>query len=645
MSEGGLRSTMRGGMPPSGEGGRGRDHVPKGTDPNDLKKRRVPLKTAWQEARELIWTHRRRLGLGLLLLAINRSAALIAPFAPKFLIDDIIGQQREDLLVPLALAVAAATAVQGACAFALARVLGVAAQRAIMDMRKRVMAHIERLPVNYFDATQTGQLISRIMTDADGIRNLVGNGLVQFIGGIVTAAISLAILFWFCWWLTLINLVVLACFGSMMVLAFTKLRPLLRERGKLTADVTGRLGESLSGIRVVKAYSAERREAAKFAKGAHRLFRNVAKSITGVSAVTALSSLVIGVVAVIMIIFGGKALLNGEMTSGDLFSYVIFSGLLAAPIIEMAAIGTQISEAFVGLDRVREVLRLPTEDAADDTREPLGELRGEVRFEAVEFEYQAGVPVLRGVSFTAPAGSTTALVGSSGSGKSTLVSLVMTFNRPKVGRVFVDGRDLERVRLHDYRRRLGVVLQENFLFDGTLAENIRFARPHASAADLERAAKLAHAHEFILAFPDGYNSIVGERGVKLSGGQRQRIAIARAILADPRILILDEATSNLDSESEAKIQDGLKSLRHGRTTFVIAHRLSTIRSAGQILVLEEGRIVERGTHAELFAKGGRYRELHDHQYQYESNLFINPGEDFTPEPEKPAVVGKPVSEG
>ena len=632
MSEGGLHSTMRSGMPSSGEGGRGRNRVPQGADAQDLTKHRVPLKNAWQEARALIWTHRRRLGLGLVLLAFNRLAALVVPFAPKFLIDEVIGQRREDLLVPLALAVAAATAVQGVCAFALARVLGVAAQRAIMDMRKRVMAHIERLPVNYFDATQTGQLISRIMTDADGLRNLVGNGLVQFCGGIVTASVSLVILLWFCWWLTLINMVVLACFGGMMVLAFTKLRPLFRERGKLTANVTGRLSESLSGIRVIKAYSAERREAAVFAKSAHKLFRNVVQSITGVSAVTAFSAIVIGTVAVSMIIFGGQALVTGEMTSGDLFSYVIFSGLLAAPVIEMAAIGTQISEAFAGLDRIREVLRLPTEDAADEQREPLPALQGAVCFEDVEFEYQTGVPVLRGVSFTAPAGSATALVGSSGSGKSTLVSLVMTFNRPKAGRVLVDGHDLERVRLHDYRRRLGVVLQDNFLFDGTIAENICFARPQASTADLERAAKLAHAHDFILTFPEGYASIVGERGVKLSGGQRQRIAIARAILADPRILILDEATSSLDSESEAKIQDGLKALRHGRTTFVIAHRLSTIRGADQILVLEAGCIVERGTHAELFAKGGRYRELHDRQYQYESDLFINPGEDFTSKP-------------
>ena len=401
--------------------------------------------------------------------------------------------------------------------------------------------------------------------------------------------------------------------------------------------MTGRLNETLGGIRIVKTYTAEKREELVFTKGVHRLFRNIAQSITGVSAITAFSTAVVGVIGMMMIIVGGRAILSGQMTVGEFMTYILFTGLMAAPVVQIASIGTQISEAFAGLDRIRELMQTKTEDADDPAMEPLGALRGEVEFEDVSFEYNPGVPVLKHVSFRAPAGTTTALVGSSGSGKSTLISLVMAFNRPLSGRVLIDGRDLSTIRLRDYRSQLGVVLQDNFLFDGTIGENLRYGRPGATMDQIRDVSRVAHADEFIKEFEKKYDTVVGERGVKLSGGQRQRVAIARAILADPKVLVLDEATSSLDSESEAKIQDGLRSLRRGRTTFVIAHRLSTIRSADQILVLEHGEIVERGTHAELLALGGRYRTLYDKQYNFEMDRFVNPGEDFTPEPEKPVV--------
>jgi subfamily B ATP-binding cassette protein MsbA len=422
-----------------------------------------------------------------------------------------------------------------------------------------------------------------------------------------------------------------------MGLFFSRLRPIFRERGKINAEVTGRLGETLGGIRIVKAYTAERRERYVFGTGVNRLFRNVATSMRAISGTGAFATAIVGMIGVLMIWWGGASILRGEMTLGDFVMYVFFTGLMAAPLVQIASIGTQITEAFAGLDRIREIRKMATEDQEDAAREPAGALRGDIAFEDVWFEYNPGVPVLKGITFAARAGTTTALVGSSGSGKSTLISLVLAFNRAKQGRILVDGRELDRLRLHDYRRAVGVVLQDNFLFDGSVAENIAFASPHATRAEVERVAGIAHADDFIRTFPQGYDTVVGERGIKLSGGQRQRIAIARAILADPRILILDEATSSLDSESEAQIQDGLRSLRQGRTTFVIAHRLSTIVSADQILVLEAGEIVERGTHRELLAMNGRYRQLYDRQYKVEMDRFINPGEDFTPEPEKEAA--------
>jgi subfamily B ATP-binding cassette protein MsbA len=591
--------------------------------------KKIRWSEAWQEASALIWARRGRLGLGLAVMFINRLSGLVLPGTTKLLIDDVFGRGRHELLMPIALAAGAATLVQAVTSFALSQVLGVAAQRAITEMRRAVHEHITHLPVRYFDTTQTGVLISRVMSDAEGIRNLVGTGLVQLTGSLVTAVFALAVLFYLSWKLTLVTLVVLGAFGGVMGYAFKKLRPLFRERGKINAEVTGRLSQALGGIRVVKAYTAEKREQIVFAEGVHRLLRNVTSSMTGVSATTALSTVIIGIIGVVMIIVGGQAIRNGEMTLGDFIMYIFFTGLMAAPVVQIASIGTQITEAFAGLDRIREVRQTLTENAEDASRASLDDLRGDVRFDGVWYAYTEGVPVLKDITFDAPAGSTTALVGSSGSGTSTLVSLVMAFNRPTKGTVSVDGRDLTALRLADYRTHLGIVLQDNFLFDGTIADNIRYGRPHASAAEVREAARVAYCDEFVEGFADKYETVVGERGVRLSGGQRQRVAIARAILADPRILILDEATSSLDSESEAKIQEALRALRRGRTTFVIAHRLSTIRTADQILVLEAGEIVERGSHVQLYAAGGRYRQLHDRQYQWEHERFINPGEDFT----------------
>lgn len=597
-------------------------------------KKKIRWSSAWADARELVWAHRRRLMLGAALMIVNQAMGLVLPASTKYLIDVVIGQGRTDLLWKIALAAGGATMIQALTSFSLSQVLGVAAQRAITEMRKKVQEQISRLPISYFDSTQTGKLISRIMNDAEGIRNLVGTGLVQLVGGFITAVVALAVLFWLNWRLTSVTILVLGAFGGALVYAFTRLRPLFRERGEITAALTGRLAESLGGIRIVKAYTAEKREALTFARGAHKLFRNIAKSMTGVSATTAFSSLVIGAVGVVIILVGGHSVVTRQMTVGDLFMYVMFTGMMAMPLIQFAAIGTQITEAFAGLDRIREVMNMKTEDEEDFARAPLPEVQGEIAFKDVSFEYNPGVPVLKHVSFTAPAGSTTALVGSSGSGKSTLISLAMNFNQPLSGTISIDGKDLQSLRLRDFRSFLGVVMQDNFLFDGTIAENISFSNPHATIDEIMEVSRIAHCEEFVEKLEQRYDTIVGERGVKLSGGQRQRIAIARAILADPKLLILDEATSSLDSESEALIQDGLRTLRRGRTTFVIAHRLSTIRSADQILVLEDGEIVERGTHEDLLAEEGRYRQLYDKQYNFERNQFINPGEDFSPDPDR-----------
>lgn len=597
----------------------------------EKKKKRFNFSAAWQDARELVWTHRWRLALGGVLMLISRLAGLVLPASSKYLVDEIIIKERFEMLKWIALAIGLATLVSAVTSFALSQILGVAAQYAITEMRKKVQAKIERLPVSYFDSTQSGKLISRVMSDAEGIRNLVGTGLVQLVGSAFTAIISIGVLFWINWRMTSITIIVLAAFGGALYYAFTRLRPIFRERQVINAEVTGRLGESLSGIRIVKSYTAEKREELVFARGVHRLFRNVAKSLSGVSAMTGFSSVIIGAISVVMILVGGNAVMNKTMTLGDLFMYIFFTSLMALPIVQFTSIGTQITEAFAGLDRIREVLSSKTEDEQDASKDSLKELEGSITFQDVHFEYEENTPVLQGISFHSDAGTTTALVGSSGSGKSTILNLVLNFIQPQKGKVMVDAKDIQTIKLRDYRKHLGVVLQENFLFDGTILDNIKFSNTNATFEEVKRASKIAYCDEFIEKFENGYETIVGERGVKLSGGQRQRIAIARALLANPKILILDEATSSLDSESEIKIQNGLKTLRQGRTTFVIAHRLSTIRSADNILVVEEGKIVENGMHEELLAMEGRYKELYDKQYQFEKNQFINPGEDWTPE--------------
>ncbi len=592
------------------------------------KKKKLKLSESWRETRELVAVHKNRLALGLALMLVSRVVGLVLPASSKILIDEVIGKRRVELLWPIAIAGGVATIIQAATGYGLSQVLGVAAQRAINDMRKVVQAHVGRLPVRYFDSTQTGVLISRIMNDAEGIRNLVGTGLVQLVGGVVSAILGLGVLFYLNWKLTLAIVVVLAAFGGSMSWAFKVLRPLFRERGKIQGEITGRLNQTLGGVRVVKAYVAEPQEQRVFSDNVDRLFDNIRRSMMGISMTTAVSTAAVGLIGGLMTIVGGNAILDGDMTLGDFVMYLVFIGMVVGPVVQIASIGTQISEAFAGLDRIREIRAVAAEDEHDGERERLPHVVGDIAFEDVSFEYDAGKPVLKDIAFRAQAGTTTALVGSSGAGKSTLVGLVMAFNRPLTGRITVDGRDLARLRLRDYRSHLGVVLQDNFLFDGTIAENVGFSRPSASRAEIEAACAVAHCDEFVKNFEKGYDTIVGERGIKLSGGQRQRVAIARALLAQPKILILDEATSSLDSESEAMIQDGLQTLRKSRTTFVIAHRLSTIRSADQILVMESGRIIERGTHAQLLAKDGRYKELHDRQYKFEAERFVNPGEEL-----------------
>ncbi len=587
---------------------------------------------AWEEVRALVWSQRGRLILGFILLGVSRIAALALPASSKFVVDEVIHKQRVEMLGPLALLIVASTLVQAATSLALSRILGVTAQRAILEIRRRLQAQVCRLPMRFYESTKSGVLISRIMTDPDALRNLVGTGLVQFAGSALTAILALGVLLFLNWRLTIVTVVLLAAFALLMLRALEQLRPLYRQRAELNAQVVGRLNESLGGIRVVKAYRGERHEERLFTQGLHRLFRSVAREITASAVIGAIALVIFGVLSALLVYFGGRSILSGAMTLGDFVMYVFFIGLLVAPVGRIVETGTQLSEALAGLERMREVREMATERQEDAGREPLPSIRGEVEFEDVSFEYQPGVPVLKGISFRAPAGTTTALVGPSGAGKSTVISLVMGFETAVRGCVKVDGHDISRVRRSDFRSHLGVVLQETFLFDGTVEENIAYARPGATHDQVVAAARIAHCHEFVTILEKGYDAHVGERGVRLSGGQRQRLAIARAILADPRILILDEATSHLDSESEALIQDGLQALRQGRTTLVIAHRLSTIRSADQILVLEEGEIVERGTHEALVRRRGRYERLYDRQYRLDIDRFTNPGETPLPEP-------------
>ncbi len=612
------------------------------------KPRNTNLRAVLPLVGELIHPRRGLLLGGLILIAISRVAGLVLPASTKYLVDDIIGKRQVEMLGPLFAAVLAATAVQAVASFSLTQLLSKSAQKLIAEMRRKVHAHVGRLPIAYYDANKTGVLVSRIMNDVEGVRNLVGTGLVEFAGGLLTAFLALFMLLRISPMLTGIALGVILTFSLLLQRAFGTLRPIFRERGKITAEVTGRLTESLSGVRVVKGYHAEAREEGVFAQGVQRLLDNVIKSLTGVSLMSLSATLLLGIVGAIVMYVGARQILAGVLTLGGFMTFTAFLAFLVAPVFQIVGIGTQLTEALAGLERTHEVLTEKTEDQDPRRTVPLGPIQGEVRFDQVGFEYDPGKPVLFEVSFTARPGTVTALVGSSGSGKSTTIGLVSAFHNPTSGRIFVDDIDLSTVSLDSYRTQLGVVLQETFLFDGTIRENIVFSRPGASEEEFLEACRTARVDEFAEKLENGYDTVIGERGVKLSGGQRQRLSIARAILADPRILILDEATSSLDSESEQMIQSGLASLMKGRTTFVIAHRLSTIRRAHQILVMEGGRIVERGTHDSLYAAQGRYRDLYDRQHGLVSNLFLAPGEgDSVTEsddgqPPRARALGEPV---
>jgi ABC-type multidrug transport system fused ATPase/permease subunit len=583
---------------------------------------RLILPDVW----ELIRPRRSLLALGFVLMVINRVSGLVLPYSTRFLIDTVIIKHQIQRLRPLVLLVLLATAIQGATSFSLTQLLSKEAQRLIAELRQKVQSHIGRLSVAFHDSNKSGMLVSRIMSDVEGVRNLLGTGLVDLTGGLLTACIALVVLFRISSLMTVLAFGFLLCFALALRKAFATIRPIFRERGKINAEVTGRLAESLGGVRVIKGYHAEEREAKVFSRGVHRLLDNVIRSLTATSVMGLSASLLLGVVGALIMYFGARQIIAGTLTIGGFFTYTLFLGFLIAPIMQIVQIGTQLTEALAGLERTHEILSERPEDKDPKRTVALADIYGTIDFDRVSFSYDGARKVLHDISFHAAPGTVTALIGSSGSGKSTTIGLVAAFYVPTEGKILVDGIDLSTVRLDSYRTHLGTVLQESFLFDGTIRENVAFSRPDATEEQILEACRIARVDEFAETFADKYDTIVGERGVKLSGGQRQRISIARAILAEPRILILDEATSSLDSESEALIQQGLSYLMKGRTTFVIAHRLSTIRRADQILVIEQGRIVERGTHEQLFALGGRYHELYMKQHGLETNLFLAPGE-------------------
>ena len=600
----------------------------------DLPKRKPDMKKLWPQIWSLMAPRKGLLLAGMGLMIVNRFAGLVLPFMSKPLLDRVLSTDHPhpELLPKIIAIVFGAMVVQAITSFSLTQLLSKAGQRLIAEMRRQVQRHVGLLSVSYYDSNRTGTLVARIMTDVEGVRNLVGTGLVDFVGGLLTAVLAFFYLLHRSVTVTLTVFAVVAGFVFILQYAFRIIRPIFRERAKINAEVTGRLTESLGGVRVIKGYHAEEREASVFAVGVERLLANVMKSLTMTSVLGSASTTVLGLVSALVMWLGGHSVLNHTWTVGDYFAYNMFLAFMIAPVFQIVNIGTQLTEAFAGLDRTNEIMSELEENQSPGRTLKMPAIHGTVRFEDVEFAYETEKPVLHGVSFLAEPGTVTALVGSSGSGKSTMISLLCAFHTPTKGRVVVDDVDIAHVDLNSYRSQLGVVLQESFLFDGTIRANILFSRPDASEEQFLFACRTARVDEFAERFPEAYDTIVGERGVKLSGGQRQRLSIARALLAEPRILILDEATSSLDSESEAMIQAGLNQLMQGRTTFVIAHRLSTIRRAEQILVVEQGKIVERGNHAELFAMGGRYYDLYTRQHGLEANLFLAPGEgDVVPE--------------
>ncbi|MGA2696148.1 MAG: ABC transporter ATP-binding protein [Terriglobales bacterium] len=612
------------------------------TSNKPTKKQR--LRAVLPAIRELIAPRKGLLALGFTLMMVNRFAGMVLPYSTKYLIDSVILKHHAALLTPLVLTVLLATVIQGITSYSLTQLLSKEAQRLITELRQKVQVHVGRLSIAFHDSTKSGTLVARIMSDVEGVRNLIGTGLVDFVGGLMSASIALVLLFHISTMMTAIAFGFLSAFTLALNKAFRTIRPIFRERSKINAEVTGRLAESLGGVRVVKGYHAEAREEGVFAKGVQRLLNNVLRSLTATSLMSLSASVLLGLVGAIIMYVGARQTIAGTLTIGGFFTYTMLLGFLIAPIMQIVSIGTQLTEAIAGLERTQEILSENREDRDPRRTVTLPEIHGLVEFDHVHFSYDGAREVLHDISFVSKPDTVTALVGSSGSGKSTTIALISAFHVPTRGTVRVDGADLSTVKLESYRTQLGVVLQESFLFDGSIRENVAFSRPDATDEQILRACRIARVDEFAESFPDKYDTIVGERGVKLSGGQRQRISIARAILAEPRILILDEATSSLDSESEALIQEGLSYLMHGRTTFVIAHRLSTIRRADQILVMEQGKIVERGTHEQLYALRGRYYDLYTKQHGVESNLFLAPGEGDAEREDAEAAAKRQASE-